>query len=131
MKHHRGGGMKQPEGDPPAPGGRRRELRDPREILRVRGLWALGPVLSDHSTLQEALVWGNKFDSAACRAWLPAMERLVRPARVELAPPDPRARALLPARPTRIRRFSSSHPSPQVLDFSVQEVEGAYTCVRA
>lgn len=41
-----------------------------------RGLCALGPALAEHSTLKEASVWGNRFDSAACRSWLGALDSL-------------------------------------------------------
>ncbi len=61
--------------------------------ISSRGLCGLGGALADHRMLLEANAWGNRFDSAACAAWLPAMERLV-------------------------------------LDFSVQEIDNVFTCVR-
>jgi hypothetical protein len=63
--------------------------------IASRGLCALGPVLASHRALTSAAVWGNRFDSAACRSWLPALGA----------------------------RLS--------LDISVQEVDGAYSCVAA
>lgn len=63
--------------------------------IASRGLCALGPVLASHRSLTSAAVWGNRFDSAACRSWLPALS-------VRLS-----------------------------LDFSVQEVDGAYSCIAA
>jgi len=38
------------------------------------GLCALGPVLARHRSITTVAVIGNRFDSAACRSWLPALQ---------------------------------------------------------
>jgi len=44
--------------------------------ITAQGLCALGPVLADHPSMKQVRVWGNRFDSAACAAWLPATRKL-------------------------------------------------------
>jgi len=45
--------------------------------ITSRGLCALGPAAAHHPSMQEMSIWGNRFDSAACLAWLPATTALV------------------------------------------------------
>lgn len=44
--------------------------------ISSRGLCALGRSVSQHVMLQSMELWGNRFDSAACLAWLPALQML-------------------------------------------------------
>ena len=40
------------------------------------GLCALARAVSDHVALEEIELWGNRFDSAACLAWIPSLNYL-------------------------------------------------------
>lgn len=44
--------------------------------ISSRGLCALARSVSSHPTLEEAMLWGNRFDSAACLAWIPSLDFL-------------------------------------------------------
>ena len=44
--------------------------------ISSRGLCALGRSVSQHVMLQSMELWGNCFDSAACLAWMPALQML-------------------------------------------------------
>ena len=44
--------------------------------ITSKGLCALARNVSRHSTLQEMELWGNRFDSAACLAWIPSLKFL-------------------------------------------------------
>ena len=63
-----------------------------RAAVRVTAVEHQDPRLL-HQSMDAMELWGNKFDSAACLAWIPALHYLK-------------------------------------LDIAVQEVDGAYACVR-
>ena len=44
--------------------------------ITSKGLCALARAVSQHTTLQEMELWGNRFDSAACLAWIPSLQFL-------------------------------------------------------
>ena len=44
--------------------------------INSRGLCALAHGVAAHRSLRSLTLWGNRFDSAACLAWTPAMSRL-------------------------------------------------------
>ena len=44
--------------------------------INSRGLCALAHGVAINRSLQSMTLWGNRFDSAACLAWTPALARL-------------------------------------------------------
>ena len=44
--------------------------------ITSRGLCALARAVAQHAEMQEMDLWGNRFDSAACLAWIPALQYL-------------------------------------------------------
>ena len=44
--------------------------------ITSKGLCALARAVGQHNTLQEMELWGNRFDSAACLAWIPSLQFL-------------------------------------------------------
>ena len=42
--------------------------------ISSRGLCALARAVSSHPVLQEVELWGNRFDSAACVAWIQPLQ---------------------------------------------------------
>ena len=44
--------------------------------INSRGLCALAHGVALNRSMQSMTLWGNRFDSAACLAWTPALDRL-------------------------------------------------------